>query len=63
MILHPGMVQAGVVGDKVKQQPQPALAQAFAEPHQSGIPSQLSMDRVARDGETGTGDVFLTEVR
>ena len=60
MILHPGVIQAGVVGDKIEQQPQPALAQAFTEPGQRHIPAQLIMDRVARDGKTGTGDVLFT---
>ena len=63
MILHPGVIQASVIGDKVEHQPQPALAQAFAQPRQRRIPAQLIVDRVARDGETGTGDVFFTQVR
>ena len=62
MILHPGMIQARVIGDEVEQQPQAALAEPLAQPGQRGIASELIVHRVAGDGETGTGDVLLAQV-
>jgi hypothetical protein len=42
-------------GDKIEHQPQAMLPQPLAD--QGHLPSQRLMHRVARDGETGPGNV------
>ena len=63
MFLHPGMIQAGVVRDKIEQQAQPTLPQAFTQAGQGRVPAQIATDGVARDGEPRAGNVFFPQVR
>ena len=63
VLLHPGVIQASVVGDKIEHQTQATLPQPLAQAGQGRIATQRLMHRVASDGETGPGDVFLAQVR
>ena len=38
VLLHPGVVQAGVVGDKIEQQTQATLPQSLAQADQGRLP-------------------------
>ena len=62
MILHPGMIQSGMIGNEVEHQAQAALAEFLAQAGQSGISSQIDVCGVAGDGEPGTRDVLFTQV-
>ena len=42
VVLDPGMIQAGVVGDEVEHQPQAALAEPLAQAGQGGIAAQVA---------------------
>ena len=48
-------------GDKIEPQPQVTLPQPLA--NQGPSPSQRLMHRVARDGETGPGNVRFAQIR
>src|SRR5262249_51763175 len=61
--LHPGMIETGVVGDEIEEQPEAACVEPLAKTGESGIPSELAMNGVTRDGKTRTWDVCVTEVR
>ena len=63
VLLDPGVIQAGVIGDKIEHQPQATLPEPLAQAGQSGIAAQILMHRVAGDGETGSGDVLFAQVR
>ena len=64
VLLDPGVIQAGVVGDEIEHQPQAALCGAARAggPARHRRPDAV-MHRVAGDGETGTGDVLFAQVR
>ena len=62
MLLDPGMIQAGVVGDEVEHQPQAARAEPLAQAGQRRVAAQLLVHGVAGDGEPGAGDVLLAQV-
>ena len=42
VVLHPGVIQARVIGNEVQQQAQAALAEPLAQPGQRGIPAQAA---------------------
>ena len=63
MLLDPGMIEASVIGDEIEQQPQAALPEPLAKTSQRRVAAKQRMNRVAGDGEPGTGDVFLAKVR
>ena len=55
----PRVIQAGVVGDEVEHQQQPARPEALAQTGQRRVSAQAGMHRVAGDREPGAGDVLL----
>ena len=63
VVLHPGVIQAGVVGDEVEHQPQAARAEPLAQPGQRRVAAEVGMHGVAGDREAGAGDVLLAQVR
>ena len=63
MFLDPGMIEPHVIGHKIEHQPQAALAEPLAQAGQRRIAAKISVYRIAGDRETGTGDVFLAQVR
>src|SRR5262249_56492463 len=63
MALHPGVIQAGMVGNEIEEQPQPAPPEPLAQAGERRIASEPVMNGVAGDGKTRAGDVPLTEVR
>ena len=63
VVLHPGVIQAGVVGDEVEHQPQAPCPEPLAQAGQRRISSEVGMHGVAGDREAGSGDVLLAQVR
>ncbi len=51
------------LGTKSSIRRRPRLAKPLAQPGQRRVAAQIAMHRVACDGETRAGDVFLVEVR
>src|SRR5208282_3256492 len=63
MLLHPRVIQASVIGDKIQQQSQPALPKAVAKARQGCITSKVGVDRIAGNGKSGTGNILRAQVR
>ena len=63
MVFDPGMIEPHVIGHEVEHQSQAALAEPLAKPCQCRVSAEIRVHRVAGDGETGTGDVLLAQVR
>ena len=63
MILHPRMIEAGVVGNEVQHQPHAAPAEPVAQPSQRRIAPEVFVNRVAGDREAGAADVVVAQVR
>ena len=63
MLLDPGMIRRHVVRDKIEDQPQTTLAQPFSQPGKSLIPTEIGVDMIVMDRETGTANVCLLKVR
>jgi hypothetical protein len=52
VFLDPGVIQSGVVGDKVEHQPQAAFRQPLAQTGEGGVPTEAFRHRVAGDCKT-----------
>ena len=63
MIFEPRMTEPHVIGHEVEHELQASLAEPLAQAGQRGVPAKILMHRVTGDGEAGTGDVFLAQVR
>ena len=62
-VLHPGVIQRHVVGDKIEHQLQTAFRQALAQASQCSFASELSRDGIGGDRKPGPGDVLFPQVR
>ncbi len=60
--LEPGMVQGGVVGDKVEYQAQTSLTEAAPQAAQGELSTQSPRHFIAGHGETRAADVILDKV-
>ena len=63
VVLDPGMIEGGVVGDEVEHQAQSARPQTLAKAGERCVSAQVGMHRVTGDGKPGTRDVLLSQVR
>jgi len=63
VIFHPGMIEAGVVGNEIEQQAQATGTQSLAQPGQRRVPAELRMYRVTGDRETRTENVLCAQIR
>jgi hypothetical protein len=57
------MIQAGVIGDEVEHQQEPARPEALAQTGQRRVSTEARMHRVAGDRKPGARDVLLAQVR
>src|SRR5262249_42119324 len=61
-VLHPRMINAGMIRNKIQHQPQSAFSKPLAQTEEGSVTSQLLMSPITRDCETRTGDVLFFEV-
>jgi hypothetical protein len=62
VLFHPRMIQTGVVGHEIEEQPQAAHTEALAETAERRIAPELIVDGVAGNREPRARDVLLTKV-
>jgi hypothetical protein len=58
VLLHPGVIEGGMVGNELKHQPEPAPPQTLAESAQRSV-AEVRMHGVAGDRESGAPDIIL----
>jgi hypothetical protein len=63
MILHPWMIQGGVIGHEIQHLPEAPRPEAIAQAGQRLVAPEVGMHGVTGDREAGAGDVLVAQVR
>ena len=62
VLLHPGMIQGGVVGDEVHDELKPPGLQTLFQTQEVRLPAEIPVQGVTRDRKRGAADVGLGEI-
>ncbi len=63
VLLHPGMIRGGVVGDEVHEELKPPGSQALFQAEEVRLPAEIPVQGVARDRKGRAADVGLGKIR
>src|SRR5262249_31246514 len=63
VLLDPRAIRSGVVRNEIEHQLQATLPQSVAEACKRRVSTEVLMDGVVGDGESGSCDVLLPEIR
>ncbi len=62
MGFDPGMPEAHVVGNEIEHEFEASFLQAFTQPGEGGVATQILMHRITGDRKAGAGDIILLQV-